>query len=337
MIMLGAIAQSLAFGPADADAIFAAFNKAFYHPHGGRGFYAETTAGGKSSFWMRAEQMEMVLDAYERTTNADYLAKFHSLFDGFIAERGATWEQNEFNDDIMWMVIACARAQQLSGNPAYLKAAKTNFDMCYGRAWSADLGGGLWWKTSKLSKNACVNGPGAIAAYLLYQDCGEAGYLAKARDLYQWERATLYNPATGAVHDNLNLRGRVEGKLFTYNQGTFIGAANFLGYTNDAQRAADFTKRVLCHGGLMPSYGQDGDGGGFNGICARWLAKYMKDRGAQAAYLKWLQANAQAAWQAARPADGLSWSRWSEPTPAGQLNSWACSSSVVILQVVPPN
>jgi len=25
---------------------------------------------------------------------------------------GATWEQNEFNDDIMWMVIACARAHR---------------------------------------------------------------------------------------------------------------------------------------------------------------------------------------------------------------------------------
>jgi hypothetical protein len=32
----------------------------------------------------------------------------------------------------------------------------------------------------------------------------------------------------------------------------------------------------------------------------------------------------------------LSWSRWRQPTPSGRLYSWSCSSTVVLLQVVPP-
>jgi len=60
-------------------------------------------------------------------------------------------------------------------------------------------------------------------------------------------------------------------------------------------------KRVVPgwhHAGLPAG----GDAGGFNGICARWMARFMKDRGLQKSYLAWLQANADAAWKVRRPA-----------------------------------
>ncbi len=326
-----------AFSPADSDKIFAAYHDAFYFTKGGKGFYRATTEGGKTLFWDRAEQLEMVLDTYERTTNTACLKIFNNVFKGFIADHGTNWERNDFNDDIMWMVIACARAHQLTGEPFYRNLAKANFDMCYARAWSTNLGGGLLWKTDTSSKNACVNGPGTIAACLLYQISGDTNYLTKAQGIYEWERATLFDPKSGQIYDNIDGRGQVHPMTFTYNQGTFIGAANFLGHTNDARLAADYTKNVLSNGGVMPGYGQTGDAAGFNGICVRWLAKFMKERGLQASYQKWLQANADAAWENRREADNLSWSRWDRPTPARVLNSWACSSSVVILQVVPPN
>ena len=132
---------------------------------------------------------------------------FTSLFRGFIADQGASWAHNQYNDDIMWMVIACARANLLSGNAEFLDVARTNFDLCYARAASPDLGGGLWWKVDQRSKNACVNGPGAIAAFLLGKATGEEGYLLKAKDIFLWERATLFDPATGRVADNINLYG----------------------------------------------------------------------------------------------------------------------------------
>jgi hypothetical protein len=109
-----------------------------------------------------------------------------------------------------------------------------------------------------------------------------------------------------------------------------------MGCTNDAKLAADYTRDALCRHEILPVYRQDGDAAGFNGICVRWIAKFMKQRGLQSSYQKWLEANADAAWASRRASDNLAWSRWSEPTPDIPLYAWACSSSVVIMQVVPP-
>jgi predicted alpha-1,6-mannanase (GH76 family) len=265
------------------------------------------------------------------------MAMFTKLFHGFLADHGRTWGRNTFNDDIMWMVIACARAHFLSGNAEFRDVAKENFDLCYARAISPDLGGGLWWKTDNKSKNACVNGPGAIAAFLLGKATGDAAYTAKAKELFLWERATLYDPATGRVADNINLTGRVARFALTYNQGTFVGAATLLGYPDDARQAALFTMNRLCRDGYFPPAGENGDGAGFNGIGIRWISRFMKERGEQETFGPWLQKNAEAAWQARRVSDNLSWCRWPEPTPADKRYSWGCSSSVVLLQVAVPS
>jgi (E)-4-hydroxy-3-methyl-but-2-enyl pyrophosphate reductase len=209
-------AAARAVTPADADAIFADYHKAFYFTNASGGYYHATTEGGKTFFWDRAEQLEMILDAYERTTNTAYLGIFTNVFNGFVADHGRTWEKNDFNDDIMWMVIACARAHQFTGNPVFRELARTNFDLCFARAWSTNLGGGLWWKTANQSKNACVNGPGAIAAYLLYQIGGDTNDLAKSRRMFEWERAHLFDSETGQVFDNLNTNGWIGDKAFIW-------------------------------------------------------------------------------------------------------------------------
>lgn len=325
-----------AFSPADADAVFEAHTRAFYREQDGRAWHAKDTDGGKADFWTRAEQMEMVLDVYSRTRSPRQLEMFAALFRGFLADHGRTWARNEFNDDIMWMVIACARAHLVTGNPEYLAVARENFELCHARAASADLGGGLWWKTDNRSKNACVNGPGAIAAILLGRATRDNAYLAKAKGLFLWERATLFDPATGRVSDSIDLRRKVNHMALTYNQGTFVGAANLLGYHSDARLAALFTMRELCKDGYLPASGENGDGGGFNGIGVRWISRFVKDRGEQATFEPWLQKNAEAAWQARRPSDDLCWCRWPQPTPSGRRYSWGCSSAVVILQMVRP-
>ncbi len=327
--------RSLAVGAAEAEAQFNAHARAFYEEKDGLAWFKESTEGGKVSYWMRAEQMEMVLDAYERTTNAQHLVMFTNLFRGFLADHRTNWSHNPFNDDIMWMVIACTRGHLLTGSAEFRDVARTNFDLCYARASSPDLGGGLWWKTDNRSKNACVNGPGAIAAFLLGRATGERSYLEKATNLFLWERAMLFDPTTGRISDSIRTDGRVANFALTYNQGTFVGAANFLGFTNEARLAAQFTVRELCKDGYLPPAGEKGDGGGFNGIGVRWIARFMRDRGEEATFGPWLQKNAEAAWQARRPSDGLSWCRWPEPTPEGRRYSWGSSSAVVLLQVAP--
>lgn len=325
-----------AFTPADADGTFSAYTRAFYFTEGTNGYFRATTSGGRSDFWKRAEEMEMLLDVYERTTNASCLTMFGNAFNGFITEHGQNWSENPYNDDLMWMVIACARGYSHTGYAPYRDAARLNFDLCYARAWSTNLGGGLWWTKTNSTKNACVNGPGAIAAHLLFQITGDTNYFAKAKGIFEWERATLFDAHSGAVADAISANGRVHRWASTYNQGTFIGAANFLGYTNEAILAADYTRNRLCQEGMLPQYQQSGDLGGFNGICVRWLSKLMYERGLQSRYEGWLRQNADATWKARRKSDGLIWSRWPESTPEETLPSWACSSAVVMLHAIAP-
>src|SRR5690348_15413954 len=94
-------ARLAAFTGVDANRVFSAYSNAFYFTEGTNGYLRATTAGGKSDFWKRAEQMEMLLDVYEATTNASCLTLFSNVFSGFVAEHGRDWLHNSYNDDIM--------------------------------------------------------------------------------------------------------------------------------------------------------------------------------------------------------------------------------------------
>ena len=332
-------ALSRAIDPRAADIVFDAYNSHFYVSSQGQGYYKEDTDGGRSPFWVSAEQIEMIEDAYERNHNPATRRMIQQAIAGFVNHHGADWTTNKYNDDIMWMTIACARACQDTGDKTYRALAKHNFDAVYARGCDDTLGGGLYWTTDDQSKNACVNGPAAIAACLLCEICSDKSYLAKAQSLYAWERSALFT-TSGSVHDNINISGHVSRKAFTYNEGTFIGAADLLwklsGNTNylaDALLAADFTRRVLSWDGRLPAYGS-GDAAGFNGIFMRWMARFLNDSGHWPQFYGWMSLNADAAW-GVRRADDLSWQDWTMPTPPGPLVSWNCSDSVVVLQVVP--
>ena len=331
-----------ALSAAEADAAFDSFNAAFYVVSSGRGYYKADTGGGRADFWKQAEMIEMIIDAYERTNRPAYKTLITQSVDGFLYYQGTDWLWNKYNDDIMWMVIACCRAYRATGNTTYRDRAKYHFDAVYARGWDNALGGGIWWTTDKDGKNACVNGPAAIAACLLYEIYGDTSYLQKAQAIFAWERAVLYDPGTGKVFDNINASGVVNSNwIFTYNQGTFIGAAHSLhqltgasNYFTDALTAALYTKNALCTADILPEYGDTGDGGGFTGIFARWLGRFVREQNLWGTFYDWMAQNAHAAW-AVRRGDNLSWCKWLTLTPAGTLYSWGCSSSVMMMQVVP--
>lgn len=336
------VAPILARGidPRAADVAFNSYNSHFYVSDHGLGYYKEDTDGGRSHFWVRAEQIEMIEDAYDRNHSRAIRRMIRAAIAGFLDRHGPDWTTNIYNDDIMWMTIACARAYQDTGDRADRALAKHNFDAVYARGCDNVLGGGLYWTMDKTGKHACVNGPAAIAACLLCQICHDKTYLAKAQSLYSWERGALFT-TNGAVHDNMRINGHVARKVFSYNEGTFIGAADLLwkltGNTNylaDALLAANFTRRVLSWDSTLPAYGS-GDAAGFNGIFMRWTARYLNDSRLWPQFYDWLSLNANAAWRVRR-ADNLSWQDWTSPTPPGTLDSWNCSDTVVALQVIPP-
>ena len=335
------LASALARGidPRAANISFDAYNSHFYVSSHGLAYDKEDTDGGHSPFWVAAEQIEMIEDAYDRTHSPATRQMIRQAIAGFVNRHGADWTTNKYNDDIMWMTMACARACQDTGEESYRALAKQNFDAVYARGCDEVLGGGLYWTTDKEGKNACVNGPGAIAACLLCEICNDKAYLARAQSLYGWERSALFT-TNGAVHDNMRITGHVSRKVFTYNEGTFIGAADLLwklsgntNYLSDALLAADFTRRVLSWDSTLPAYGS-GDAAGFNGIFMRWMARFLNDSGHWPQFYGWMSLNADAAWHVRR-ADNLSWQDWTTATPPGILNSWNCSDTVVALQVVP--
>jgi predicted alpha-1,6-mannanase (GH76 family) len=255
----------------------------------------------------------------------------------------------------MWAVLAALRAHRITGDPGYQDLAKSNFDATFARAWSGDLGGGLWWTTGRREKNACVNGPAAIAAGLLYESVRDPAYLAASRRLYGWLREHLFEPSTGRVNDYVAWRagdrhdregpgsvahGTLDRRAFTYNQGTFIGAADLLhrltgdaALRDDALRALRFAKRELAPGGVLVSEGDGGDGGGFKGIFVRHAVGFARRHGV-AGYDEWFDRNAQAAWEQ-RGAQGLMGQDWAGPGGTrDDPPAWDASSAVVLLQAL---
>lgn len=329
-----------AYDAQDADKALKAYVSAFYVAGNGYAYLKEDTSGGHSPFWECAEQIEMLEDACDRSHSDATRQMVQETINGFIQRHSTDWTTNRFNDDIMWITIACARGYLITGNRVWRDTAKRNFDAVYARGYNDTLGGGLYWTAQDKSKNACVNGPAAIAACLLCQIFNDKSYLTKAEAIYTWERGALFNPSTGAVYDNIRLSGHIARKAYTYNEGTFIGAADLLwkltgdtNYLNDALLAANYTCKKIAHRKTLPDY-RSGDAAGFNGIFMRWLARFVEDDHLWPRFYPWMHLNANAAWSARR-ADNLSWQKWDEMTPEGKLGSWNCSDTVVILQVVP--
>lgn len=280
--------------------------------------------------------IECVIDAYEWTSNSTYQVMITNLLNGFISQNGANWAGNMYNDDIMWAVLAFARGGVATGKSNYIAIAKSNFDATYARAWDNVLGGGLYWTTDNNTKNACVNGPGSIAASVLFQIYGDNNYFLKASNMYYWERSVLFNSNSGAIADAIGTNGVINYWASTYNQGTFLGAAHFLGQTNDAALAAKFTMMNMTTAGVLPEYGIAGNNSGFNAIYLRWFMRYARDRNLLPLYQPWLQINANAAWNLRR-ADNLSWCQWLHPSPMGtNFFAWDGISSFEIMNAAAP-
>ena len=329
---------------ADAETLMAAYNRAFYVETNGYGYFrAGTSTNRHADFWKLAEEIEMVIDVAESTHRSSYTNQVAKLIEGFDAHYGAGWTNNVYNDDVVWICIANLRGYQLTGNTHWRDHARTQFDAVYRRAWDTNcLGGGLYWKTENLSKNACINCPAAIAACLLWKSYGETEYRDKANAIIDWVK-TVLSDGNGWIYDSIRTNGNLNRVSLTYNQGTFIGACNLLGRSGDAAKAADYVMHnqgAPANGyNILPAYRLRGDLAGFHGIFLRWMARYMKEQHLEKTYQPWLQANALSAWSVRRSSDNLSWPDWTRMTPTNasiDIPSWACSSSVVALHVTLP-
>jgi predicted alpha-1,6-mannanase (GH76 family) len=253
-------------------------------------------------YWPQAHAMDVVVDAYLRTSSQYYL-NFYPLwwvgapkFNVSGKPEDRWW--NVYVDDMEWIVLAQLRMFESTEKDFYFTKAKQMYNDWIFPTWGpeneAPWHGGITWKTDVgKSKNACSNGPAAIIAarlYTMFDKVADPGvkprqaYLEEAIKIYSWLRDRLYDPIEGKVYDNMDESGNISRKVYTYNQGTFIGAAHELykitgnkQYLDEAVKAANYVIDHMSNNEGVLANATSGDGGLFNGIFFRYFVRLIND------------------------------------------------------------
>jgi len=154
-----------------------------------------------------------------------------AAFDGTVAPPtgpGGT----KYYDDNDWVAIELVRMYQLTHQAPLLGSAEgiMAFEMA---GWQERPGlaceGGIPFSNAANNneRNTVTNAPAAELATLLYKLTGDPQYLQFAEKAYEWVRACLQQPVN-LYADHIGVKGVVEPMLWSYNQGSMIGAGALL-------------------------------------------------------------------------------------------------------------
>jgi hypothetical protein len=154
-----------------------------------------------------------------------------AAFDGTVAPPtgpGGT----KYYDDNDWVAIELMRLYQLTHQTPLLGSVEgiMAFEMA---GWQERPGlaceGGIPFSNaaSNGERNTVTNAPAAEVATLLYKATGNVAYLQFAEKGYEWVRGCLQQPAN-LYADHIGIKGVVEPMLWSYNQGSMIGAGTLL-------------------------------------------------------------------------------------------------------------
>lgn len=313
--------------------------------------WVKTPYNRSKSFWTDAEIFEVLVDYVGITGKEEYVKYMDCAFNSFQLNYGnyATWTWNAFNDDLMWITIATAKAYLYTGNETYRNCATTVFNYTFNRAWTAEYDGGLLWRTDETTKNSCVNYPATIAACLLYEIYGNsktidfvdypagetekksATYLEIAQAIYGWTNSKLRVNDTkssdyGRVYDSYNNNKVTNEWSGTYNLGTCIGSATLLyeitkdsTYLEDAKATFHYT--ALVKYGQRATVSDEANGNdlpGFKGIMMRWICYLVRNHYDEISEdmtkeLDWLKRNVKSVWKN-RNEKNIIWTAWGSKT-----------------------
>jgi Glycosyl hydrolase family 76 len=138
----------------------------------------------------------------------------------------------KFYDDNDWVGIELARSYELNHSQATLGYAEgvMAFEMA---GWQADpelaCSGGIPFSNSaeNTERNTVTNAPTVELGVQLYRITGNVQYLRFAETAYEWVRNCLLQPS-GLYADHIRPQGIIDETLWSYNQGTMIGAGTLL-------------------------------------------------------------------------------------------------------------
>jgi hypothetical protein len=105
----------------DAETAYQALKAAFYEYNEGDAYYidyGEFSEHGKAFMWTEANLMELAIDSYEETGSEVARQNIYTLYDGIndAYDDGYTRDTMTSNDDVCWVLIACERAYQATGD-----------------------------------------------------------------------------------------------------------------------------------------------------------------------------------------------------------------------------
>ena len=150
-----------------------------------------------------------------------------------------------FYDDNTWLGLAICHHHVLTGSDKAAGLSRRLLDFVL-TGWSTNTAwsnpGGIRWKVpaSNSSRNTCSNAPVAELAALVGMRDGDETKLDWAKRIYEWVHESL-GSSGGLYLDQIAADGTVLPDIWSYNQGTMIGAGVLL---HRATRKADYLTRA---------------------------------------------------------------------------------------------
>ncbi|MBT2502395.1 glycoside hydrolase family 76 protein [Curtobacterium sp. ISL-83] len=170
-------------------------------------------------------------------------------------------DQPTYYDDNAWVGLDFLQQYAIDHRKTDLAQAEATFRFAV-NGWDTDstatCSGGVFWEdTANSSRNTISNAPNAEVGLEIYQVTRDPYYLTWATRMYDWVRSCTMN-ANGMYYDHLNPDGSVDQTLWSYNQGTMIGAGTLLyrstgnrTYLQQAEQTATASVRYYGTGGNL--------------------------------------------------------------------------------------
>jgi hypothetical protein len=216
---------------------------------------------------------------------------------------------DKFYDDNWWGGLDLARYQRTTGDASWLGRLRQVFDFGVS-GWDADpthpYPGGVFWVQASWNRDRGVvsNAPGAQVGLHLYELTGRAmrAYLDWAQRMFDWTNRTLRAPS-GLYWDKVYITGGIDRTLWSYNQGSMVGAGlafhHITGADGYLEQAEATAAAALDHYGRV---GYSSQPAIFNAILFRNLLDLGAVNG-NGSYRRAMQAYADQAWNDARVRD----------------------------------